>query len=164
MAPVISSAFTMRCTDGLVARPSKDAHGAIIPIGHDAVGFHDNYGIECSVQGRAQLVPSWIFPLLAGKSRRSAVPRHFRLAASRFNQFAFCFGAPSHHPSQGPALTPIFNAQLQQGFVTGEMGGWGSVCRAPILSPSCPLWVKSRHRGYLNECPLYPQQRTSSAQ
>ena len=50
---------------------------------------------------------------LAGKSRRSAVPRHFRLAS----QFASCFGEPSHHPSQGPALTPIFKAR-----VTGEIG------------------------------------------
>src|SRR5215470_2277739 len=24
----------------------------------------------------------------------------------------------------------------------------------------CPLWVKSRHRGISNECPLYPQKRT----
>ena len=24
----------------------------------------------------------------------------------------------------------------------------------------CPLWVKSRHRGISNQCPLYPQKRT----
>jgi hypothetical protein len=25
-----------------------------------------------------------------------------------------------------------------------------------------PLWVKSRHRGTSNQCPLYPQKRTSA--
>src|SRR6516225_2207886 len=37
----------------------------------------------------------------------------------------------------------------------------GSVCTAAIPSRSCPLWVKSRHRGTSNQCPLYPQKRTS---
>src|SRR5262249_55681705 len=43
------------------------------------------------------------------------------------------------------------------------------VQRAPTLerglsarrgSCLCPLWVKSRHRGTSNRCPLYPQKRT----
>src|SRR5262249_51641319 len=37
------------------------------------------------------------------------------------------------------------------------MGVQGSVCMAAILSRSCPLWVKSRHRGTSNQRPLYPQ-------
>src|SRR6516162_11414438 len=27
-------------------------------------------------------------------------------------------------------------------------------------SCTCPLWVKSRHHGVSNQCPLYPQKRT----
>src|SRR6516164_5631819 len=50
--------------------------------------------------------------------------------------------------------------------ITAGICGWrngipASVCTAAILSRPCPLWVKSRHRGYLNECPLYPQKQTS---
>jgi hypothetical protein len=29
-----------------------------------------------------------------------------------------------------------------------------------MLSRSCPLWVKSRHWGTSEQCPLYPQKRT----
>ena len=36
----------------------------------------------------------------------------------------------------------------------------GSGCGAAILSRSCPLWVKSRHRRTSNQCLLYPQKRT----
>jgi hypothetical protein len=46
--------------DRLLARPPKDAHGAIIPISYDAVGFHDNDRIESSFQDQAQLIPPWI--------------------------------------------------------------------------------------------------------
>ena len=49
--------------------------------------------------------------------------------------------------------------QLHQGFATGERVQ-GSVCTAAILSRSCPLWVKSRHRDISNQCPLYPQKQT----
>src|SRR6516165_5645579 len=28
--------------------------------------------------------------------------------------------------------------------------------KAASLEVSCPLWVKSRHRGISNQCPLYP--------
>jgi hypothetical protein len=38
----------------LVARPPKDAHGAIIPISYDAVRFHDDYRIESGFQDRKQ--------------------------------------------------------------------------------------------------------------
>src|SRR5215472_17420281 len=31
---------------------------------------------------------------------------------------------------------------------------------AAIVSPSCPLWVKSGHPGTFNQCPLYPQKQT----
>jgi hypothetical protein len=34
------------------------------------------------------------------------------------------------------------------------------VCTAAILSRSCPLRVKSRHRGTSTQCPLYPRKRT----
>ena len=39
----------------------------------------------------------------------------------------------------------------------------GSVCRAAILSPSCPLWVKSRHCVRSASCPLC-QKRTHAVQ
>src|SRR5215471_6939567 len=39
--------------------------------------------------------------------------------------------------------------------------GQGSGCTAAILNRPCPLWVKSRPRGTSNQCPLYPQKRTS---
>ena len=38
--------------------------------------------------------------------------------------------------------------------------GSGSVCTTAILGRSCPLWVKSRHCGTSNQCPLYPQKQT----
>src|SRR6516225_9152008 len=34
--------------------------------------------------------------------------------------------------------------------------------RTSPQSTQCPLWAKSRHRGELRECPLYPQKRTLS--
>jgi len=46
--------------DRLLARPPKDGRSAIIPIGYNPVGFHDNYGIERGLQDRAQIIPSWI--------------------------------------------------------------------------------------------------------
>src|SRR5215831_11241548 len=36
----------------------------------------------------------------------------------------------------------------------------GSSCTAAIVKRECPLWVKSRHRGTSDQCPLYPQKRT----
>jgi len=41
---------------------------------------------------------------------------------------------------------------------------WGSrsSCTAAIVKRQCPLWVKSRHRSTSNQCPLYPQKRTSA--
>jgi len=38
--------------------------------------------------------------------------------------------------------------------------GSGSGCTAAILRRSCPLWVKSGHRGTSGQCLLYPQKRT----
>ena len=40
---------------------------------------------------------------------------------------------------------------------------WIENCRSliPKRAAPCPLWVKSRHRGTSNQCPLYPQKRTS---
>src|SRR6516162_7098454 len=42
--------------------------------------------------------------------------------------------------------------------VSYRVYGWGlgGVYRAR----KCPLWVKSRHRGTSNQCPLYPRKRT----
>jgi hypothetical protein len=42
--------------DGLAARPPEDAHGAIVPIEHDAVGPHDNDRIKSSFQDQPQRV------------------------------------------------------------------------------------------------------------
>jgi hypothetical protein len=45
----------------------------------------------------------------------------------------------------------------------------GQTSRLEVVSASlgqggrrCPLWVKSRHCGISNQCPLYPLKRTSS--
>ena len=35
-----------------------------------------------------------------------------------------------------------------------------SFCTAIIPGIECPLWVKSRHQGISNQCPLYPRKRT----
>jgi hypothetical protein len=37
----------------------------------------------------------------------------------------------------------------------------GQFARQQSLTHSCPLWVKSGHKGRFNQCPLYPQKRTS---
>src|SRR6516164_4297218 len=34
------------------------------------------------------------------------------------------------------------------------------LCSASQSRGSCPLWVKSGHRGTSNQCPLYPRKRT----
>jgi hypothetical protein len=39
--------------DCVLARPPKDAHGAIIPIGYDAVGLHNNDRIKSGFQDQA---------------------------------------------------------------------------------------------------------------
>ena len=36
-----------------------------------------------------------------------------------------------------------------------------ALCITANSGCQCPLWVKSRHQGTLNQCPLYPQKRTS---
>jgi hypothetical protein len=36
----------------------------------------------------------------------------------------------------------------------------GLVCTAAILSRPCPLWVKSRHIGSSDQCPLYARKQT----
>src|SRR5262249_9076875 len=50
--------------------------------------------------------------------------------------------------------------RITAGICERRNGIQGSVCTAAILSRSCPLWVKSRHRDISNQCPLYPQKRT----
>jgi len=37
---------------------------------------------------------------------------------------------------------------------------WAALCITANSGCPCPLWVKSRHRGCLEECPLYSQKRT----
>jgi hypothetical protein len=57
----------------------------------------------------------------------------FRLAASRFGQFAACSGAPSHRPSQRLGTTPVFKVGLHQGFAAGEMGCRGHLAQQQFL-------------------------------
>jgi len=46
-----------------------------------------------------------------------------------------------------------------QEFIT-----WAAVlCGTAKRGCSCPLWVKSGHRGTCNRCPLYPQKQTFCA-
>src|SRR5262249_46178611 len=59
-----------------------------------------------------------------------------------------------------PGLRTRPTPSSTSGFYDLRNGVQRWVCPAAILSHSCPLWVKSRHRGYLKECPLYPQKRT----
>ena len=65
--------------------------------------------------------------------------------------------AASHRLSQGLGLRLI---AIAAGNCDRRNGVSGSVCTAAMLSRPCPLWVKSRHRGTSNQCPLYPQKRT----
>ena len=37
---------------------------------------------------------------------------------------------------------------------------WAALCITANSDCRCPLWVKSRHRGISNQCPLYPKKRT----
>src|SRR5215470_14511276 len=53
--------------------------------------------------------------------------------------------------------TPLL---ITTGICGRQNGVQGSVCAAAIQNRSCPLWVKSRHCGTSNQCPLYPQKRT----
>jgi hypothetical protein len=64
-----------------------------------------------------------------------------RLAASRFSQFAACYGAPSHRPSQGSGLRRFSKLALQQGFAAGGMGFNDQFAPQKILNGPCPLWV-----------------------
>jgi hypothetical protein len=59
------------------------------------------------------------------------------------------------------APTAAYNVSITAGIYDRRNRVLGSVCTAAILSRSCPLWVKSGHRGVSNQCPLYPQERTS---
>src|SRR6516162_4506981 len=56
------------------------------------------------------------------------------------------------------AGTSLIRTRLQQGFAEGGMGSDRHF--AWLLRTECLLWVKSGHRGWLMECPLYPHQRT----
>jgi hypothetical protein len=56
------------------------------------------------------------------------------------------------------AGTSLIRTRLQQGFAEGGMGADRHF--AWLLRTECLLWVKSGHRGWLMECPLYPHQRT----
>src|SRR6516225_6238626 len=56
------------------------------------------------------------------------------------------------------AGTSLIRTRLQQGFAEGGMGSDRHF--AWLLRTECLLWVKSGHRGWLMECPLYPQKRT----
>ena len=49
---------------------------------------------------------------------------------------------------------------ITSGICDRRNGVQGSGCTATILRRPCPLWVKSRHCGTSNQCPLYPQKRT----
>src|SRR6516162_5261873 len=49
---------------------------------------------------------------------------------------------------------------ITAGIYDWRNGLQGSVCTAAIPSRRCPLWVKSRHQGISNQCPLYPRKRT----
>ena len=67
--------------------------------------------------------------------------------------------APSHRTSQALGLRQ-FQSGITAGICDRRNGVPGSACTTAILSRSCPLWVKSGHRGELKGCPLYPRKRT----
>jgi hypothetical protein len=45
-----------RPSNRLVVRPPEHIRCAIIPISHDPIGLHDNYGIKSGFQDQAQPV------------------------------------------------------------------------------------------------------------
>ena len=72
-----------------------------------------------------------------------------------------CARAASGHAAAPP--TSVMNSRRliatpqgsEQAIVAGRLAGSGQ-----NGAWRCPLWVKSRHRGYLQGCPLYLQKRT----
>jgi hypothetical protein len=45
--------------DRIGSRPSEEALGAIVPMGHDAVGIHDDYCIKGGFQYQPEPVARW---------------------------------------------------------------------------------------------------------
>ena len=90
--------------------------------------------------------------------------RHIRRLRARYerpcgrNSYAFNEIASSHCLPQGRDYDE-WDA-ITAGICERRNGVRGSVCAAAILSRSCPLWVKSGHRGRSGQCLLYPQKRT----
>src|SRR5262249_29888928 len=74
----------------------------------------------------------------------SSLDRDFSIASGRLE----C----RHKDSRGEAIRR-YKSGIKIRF--GSNAG-----HSPTFGP-CPLWVKSGHQGQLNECPLYPQKRTS---
>jgi hypothetical protein len=70
--------------DCLVSRPAENACGTIIPIGHHAVRFHDNYSIKSGFQHQAQGVSRYgRAGMRAHSFWANAALLHYRLAALR---------------------------------------------------------------------------------
>src|SRR5215469_5511838 len=65
-------------------------------------------------------------------------------------------------PTQGVRLlrTVLGMAQSRHGIRAAGAEARPSFCVATIPRTECPLWVKSRHRGISNQCPLYPRKQT----
>src|SRR5215470_7475852 len=58
------------------------------------------------------------------------------------------------------APTITYEGAITAGIYDRRNGVRLSFCVATKLRIECPLWVKSRHRGTSNQCPLYPRKQT----
>src|SRR6516162_2574045 len=70
-----------------------------------------------------------------------------------------CRKRPCHCTTSNPdELAP---SQLSPPTVWYRSGSHQQIGSGQIKGRECPLWVISGHRGISNQCPLYPQKRTS---
>src|SRR5262249_21687343 len=99
--------------------------------------------------------PSEELPRATGALRRFGIALRLRALASLL--LALERRRIAHPKGLGPRR---FSKEITAGICGRRNGVSGSFCAAAILSRSCPLWVKSRHFGMSDRCPLYPQKRT----
>src|SRR5262249_12629511 len=108
---------------------------------------------------------------MKGKPQSGVSPRlkrKHRNKDSNWRTYPTC-GTGSHVSAEWGLLrtsTIRHNPKLKKYYFTRATGqrvhlDFEQVCAAPILSRSCPLWVKSRHSTTAVQCPLHPQKQTS---